>query len=140
MPATNSKQFLFSDPIINDRNIPRKLFSRRSCDRQFRSIVWHRDGRCLRADVAAQRVAWRPFMALDQWNRSSLSGSGAVLSGDFEAVQSALASVRAAAAQGGESHCNGLGVLWHCAADWSDHASAGQGSAAPQTAAQGQEL
>ena len=70
-------------------------------------------------------------MALDQWNRSSLLGSGAVLSGDFKAVQSVLAQVRAAAAQGGESRCNGRGVLWHCAADWSDPASAGQGSAAP---------
>src|SRR6516225_1342460 len=73
--------------IINDRSIPRKLFSRRSCDWQFRPIVWHRHDRCPRADIAAQLVAWRPFMALDQWNRSSLSGGGAVLSGDFEAVR-----------------------------------------------------
>ncbi len=37
-----------------------------------------------------------------------------------------------------EPDSDGRGVLWHCAADWSDYASAGQGSAAPQRAAQRQ--
>ena len=57
------------------------------------------------------------------------------LSGHAQAAQSDLVQVRPFAAQGGEPHRDGLGVLRHRAADRPHHAGAGQGPATAQMAA-----